>query len=106
MRGPCARCRCVHEDPYAIDTRQLLENELEQSCIVHMVLRVLLAYGVHGQANLMAIVRLGGCLDAGQQRERELWDSNDDTIHGHLCRFQFYPLYPLKTKKKFSLTIN
>jgi hypothetical protein len=30
----------------------------------------------YGQAKLTAIVGFGGCLDVGQQHERELWDTN------------------------------
>ncbi len=48
MHGPRARCVCVLEDPYAVGARQLLENELEQSYVVHLDVRLLLAYGMHG----------------------------------------------------------
>ncbi len=58
-----------------------------------MVVRVLLAYGVHGQAKFAAIVGFGGCFDVGQQRERELWDTNDDIIRGHSCRIQLHQLH-------------
>ncbi len=66
---------------------------MEQSCIVHVVVHVLLAYGVHGRAKFTAIVRFGGCFDVGQQRERELWDTNEDTIRCHLCRVQLHQLH-------------
>ncbi len=86
MRGSCARCRCVLEDLHAIGARQLLWNDPKQSCIVHMVVCVLLADGVHGQAKVAAVIGFGGHLDFGQQRDCELWDTNDeDTIHGHSC---------------------
>jgi hypothetical protein len=85
VHGPRAWCRCILEDPYAVSARQLLENELEQSHIVHVVVRVLLAYGVHGRAKFMAIVGFSGCLNVCQQHERELWDTNDDTVRGHSC---------------------
>ncbi len=42
VRGPCARCRCILEEAYAIDACQLLENELAQSRVVHVVVHVLL----------------------------------------------------------------
>ena len=93
MRGPCARCRCVLEDLYAINARQLLENDLDQSCIVHMVVHVFLANGVHGQAKFMANIGFGGRLNIGQQRERELWDTNDNTIRGHSCHVQLHQLH-------------
>jgi hypothetical protein len=41
----------------------------------------------------MAIVRFSGCLDVGKQRERELWDTNDDTVRGHLCRVWLHQLH-------------
>ncbi len=93
MCGPCARFWCILEDLYAIGTRQLLKNELEQSYVMHVVVCVILAYGVHGQAKFMAIVRIGGCLDVGQQREHELWDTNDYTVRGHSCRVQLHQLH-------------
>jgi hypothetical protein len=86
MRGSCARCRCILEDPHAFGARQLLWNDLEQSRVMHMVVRVCLADGVHGQAKFAALIGFGGCLDIGRQRERELWDTNGDTIRSHLCR--------------------
>jgi hypothetical protein len=93
VRGPCAWCWCILEDPYTVSARQLLENEVEQSRIMHVVACVLLAYGVHGRAKFTAIVGFGGCLDVGQQREHELWDTNDDTIRGHLCHVQLHQLH-------------
>ncbi len=93
MHSPCAWCWCVLEDPYTVSTRQLLENELEQSCILHVVVRVSLAYGVHGRVKFAAVVGFGGCFDVGQQRERELWDTNDNTICGYLCRVQLHQLH-------------
>jgi hypothetical protein len=48
---------------------------------------------MHGRAKLMAIVGFGGCLDVGQQCERELWDTNDDTICGHSCHVQLHQLH-------------
>ncbi len=92
MRGPRA-CWCVLEDPYTVSARQLLENELEQSRIVHVVVRVLVAYGVHGRAKFTATVGFGGCFDVGQQLERELWDTNEDTIRGYSCRVQLHQLH-------------
>ncbi len=53
---------------------------------MHVIECVLLADGVHGQAKFMAIIKFGGRLDVGQQHERELWDTNDNAVHGHLCR--------------------
>ncbi len=93
MHGPRARCRCILEDSYAVSTGQLLENELEQSRVMHVVVRVFLVYGVHGQAKFTAIVGFGGCLDVGQQREHELWDANDNTIRGHSCHVQLHQLH-------------
>ncbi len=86
MRSPCAWRRCVLEDPDAVGIHQLLENDLEQSRIMHVVVPVFLAYGMHGRAKFMAIIGFDGHLDVGQQRERELWDTNDDTVQGHSCR--------------------
>jgi hypothetical protein len=60
---------------------------------MHMVVHVLLADGVHGQAKFATVFGFGGRLNFGQQRERELWDTNDDTICGHLCRVQLHQLY-------------
>ncbi len=93
MHGPHARCQCILEDLYTVGGRQLLENELEQSPVIHVIVRVLLAYGVHGRAKFAAIVGFGGCFNVGQQHERELWDTNDDTICGHLCRVLLYQLH-------------
>jgi hypothetical protein len=81
----CALCQCVLENLDALGTLQLTENDLELSHVVHMVVRVLLAYGVHGQAKFTAIIGFGGHLNAGQQCECELWDTNDNTIRGHSC---------------------
>ncbi len=78
MRGPCAWCKCIFEDPDAVGAHQLLENDLEQSRVVHVVVRVFLAYGVHGREKFMAIIGFGGHLDVDQQRKCELWDTNDD----------------------------
>ncbi len=58
-----------------------------------LVVRVLLAYGVHGQAKFTAIAGFGGCFDVGQQRERELWDTNDNTVRGHSCRVRLHQLH-------------
>ncbi len=93
MRGPCAWCWWVLEDPDAVGTCQLLENDLEQSCIVHVVVHVYLEYGVHGQAKFTAIIGFGGRLDVGQQHEHELWDANDDTICSHLHHIQLHQLH-------------
>ncbi len=93
MRGPRARCRCVFEDLYAVGARQLLENELKQSCVVHVVVCIFFTYGVHGQEKFTAIVGFGGCLDVGQQRECELWDTNDDTLCGHSWHVQLHQLH-------------
>ncbi len=76
----------------------MLSHSIEIPCrnphsIVHVVVRVLLAYGVHGWAKFAAIVRFGGCFDVGQQRECELWDTNDDTIHSHSCRIWLHQLH-------------
>ncbi len=76
MRGPRARCRCILEDLYAVGNHQLLENDLEQSRIVHVVVRVFFAYGMHGHVKFTAIIGVGGRLDIVQQREPELWDTN------------------------------
>jgi hypothetical protein len=59
---------------------------------MHVVVCVFLAYGVHGRAKFTAIVGFGGCLNVGQQRERELWDTNDNTVCGHLCRIRLHQL--------------
>ena len=92
MHGLRAWCRCVFEDAYAVGACQLLENELKQSRVVHVVVHVFLAYGVHGRVKFTAIVGFGGCLNVSQQHECELWDTNDDTILGHLCRVQLHQL--------------
>ncbi len=60
---------------------------------MHVVVRVFLAYGVHDQVKFTAIVGFGGCLDVGQQREHELWDTNDDTVHGQSCRVWLHQLH-------------
>ncbi len=60
---------------------------------MHVVVPVLLADGVHGRAKFAAVNGFGGHLDIGQQCERELWDTNDDTICGHLCRVQLHQLH-------------
>jgi hypothetical protein len=52
---------------------------------MHVVVRLLLADGMHCQAKFVAVIGFGGHLDVGQQRKCELWDTNDDTICGHLC---------------------
>jgi hypothetical protein len=58
-----------------------------------MVVCVLLVDGVHGQAKFAAIIGFGCHLDIGQQHEHELWDTNDNTIHGHSCRVQLHQLH-------------
>ncbi len=72
MCGSCARCQCILEDPHAVGARQLLYNDLEQSCIVHVVVHVLLADGMHDQAKFMAVIGFGGRLNIGQQHEHDL----------------------------------
>jgi hypothetical protein len=93
MPGSCAWCWCVLEYPHAVLALQLLENDLEQSRVVHVVVRVLLANDVHGQAKFAVVVGFGGRLDVGQQRKRELWDTNDDTICGLLCHVRLHQLH-------------
>ncbi len=40
-----------------------------------------------------SVICFGGCLDVGQQRECELWDTNDDAIRGHSCRVRLHQLH-------------
>ena len=51
-----------------------------------VIVCILLADSMHGRSKFVSIIRFGGCLNVGQQCERELWDTNDDAIHGHSCR--------------------
>ncbi len=48
MRGSCALCRCIIEYPHIVSASQLLENDLEQCPVMHVVVRVQLVYGMHG----------------------------------------------------------
>ncbi len=57
------------------------------------VIRVLLAYGVHGRAKFASVIGFDGRFDIGKQCEHELWDTNDDTIRGHLCCIQLHQLH-------------
>ncbi len=43
---------------------------------MHVILRVLLADGVHGRAKFAAVIGFGGHLNVGQQCKGELWDTN------------------------------
>ena len=47
---------------------------------MYVIVCILLVDGVHGRAKFASIIGFGGCLDVGQQCERELWDTNDDSI--------------------------
>ena len=58
---------------------------------MYVIVCVLLA-GVHGRAKVTSIIGFGGGLDVGQQCDRELWDTDDDSICGHSCRVQFHQL--------------
>ncbi len=60
---------------------------------MHLVVRVLLADGLHGRAKFAAVIGFGGRLNIGQQCKHELWDTNDDTICGHSCRVQLHQLH-------------
>ena len=60
---------------------------------MYMIICVLLADGMYGRAKFMSIIGFGGSLDVGQQCERELWDTDDDTIRGHLCRVGLHQLH-------------
>ncbi len=58
-----------------------------------MVVCVLLVDGMHRRAKFVAVIRFGGRLDIGQQRKRELWDTNDYTICGLSCRIQLHQFH-------------
>jgi hypothetical protein len=74
---------------------------------MHVVVRVLLADGVHGSAKFATVIRFGGRLNVGQQRKRELWDTNDDTMCGHLCHVQLYQLHiDADLLAKFKVVVN
>jgi hypothetical protein len=60
---------------------------------MNMVVRVLLVYGVHGRAKFASVIGFGSHLNIGQQCERELWDTNDDTISSHSCRVRLHQLH-------------
>ncbi len=60
---------------------------------MQVVVRVLLVDGVHGLAKFTAVIGFGGRLDVGQQLKRELWDTNDNNICGHLCHVQLHHPY-------------
>ncbi len=51
-----------------------------------VIVYVLLADGVHGRSKFTSVIGFGGGLDVGQQCEHELWDSDDDSVCGHLGR--------------------
>jgi len=53
----------------------------------------LLVDGVHGRAKFTSIIGFGGGLDVGQQCERELWGTDDDSIRGHSCRIRLHQLH-------------
>ena len=57
---------------------------------MYVIVCILLADGLHGRAKFTSIIGFGGGLDVGQQCERELWDTNDDSIRGHLCHVQLH----------------
>jgi hypothetical protein len=48
---------------------------------------------MHGRSKFASVIGFGGGLDVGQQCERELWDTNDNAIRGHLCRIQLHQLH-------------
>ena len=50
-------------------------------------------YGVHGRSKFTSVIGFGGSLDVGQQCERELWDSDDDSICGHSGRIRLHQLH-------------
>jgi len=54
---------------------------------MYVIVCVLLADGVHGRSKFTSAIGFGGGLDVGQQCERELWDSNDDSVCGHSGAF-------------------
>ncbi len=60
---------------------------------MNVIVCVLLADGVHGKAKFGAVMGFGGLLNVGQQHQHELWDTNDDTICGHLHRIQVHQLH-------------
>ena len=60
---------------------------------MYMIVCVLLADGVHGRSKFTSVIGFGGGLDVGQQCERELWDSDDDSVCGHSCRIQLHQLH-------------
>ena len=53
---------------------------------MYMIVCVLLADGVHSGSKFTSVIGFGGGLDVGQKCERELWDSNDDSVCGHSGR--------------------
>jgi hypothetical protein len=63
------------------------------SSVVYVIVCVLLADGVHGRVKFTSIIGFGGCLDVGKQCERELWDTDDDSIRGHSCRVRLHQLH-------------
>ena len=48
---------------------------------------------MHGRSKFTSIIGFGCSLDVGQQCERELWDTNDNAIHGHLCCVWLHQLH-------------
>ncbi len=60
---------------------------------MHVIVCVLLVDSMHGRSKFASIIGFGGRLDVGQQCERELWDTNDNAIHGHSCRVQLHQLH-------------
>ena len=60
---------------------------------MHVIVRVLLVDSMHGRSKFASIIGFGGHLDVGQQCERELWDTNDNAIRGHLCRVRLHQLH-------------
>ncbi len=60
---------------------------------MYLIVCVLLADGVHGGSKFTSIIGFGGGLDVGQQCERELWDSNDDSVSGHSCCIRLHQFY-------------